>query len=309
MKNENSFVSAVLYVHNDRNAAGPFLCGLMDWLEAGFANHEIIVVDDCSTDGSAQCIREVCASKDEPRATIITMSFYHGVERAMRAGTDLAIGDFVFEFDTSQYEFDADLMDRIYEKGMEGNDVVSVIPTGRRMRSSRLFYDVFNKTAKLNNDIDTEIGRMLSRRAINRVASSSRTIPYRKAAYASCGLPMASIDYEADYRAYGKIGEDERRFRSNLAMDALILFTHTGYRIAVGLTIFMMLFALAVAVYSVAAYFSAGTVEGWTTTILFLAFSFFCLFAVLAFVIKYLQVIVDLIFRKKDYSFETIERL
>lgn len=308
MKNEKSFVSAVLYVRNDKNTIEPFLRGLMEWLETGFANHEIIVVDDSSTDGSTQCVREICALGDESHVTIITMSFYHGIERAMRAGTDFAIGDFVFEFDTSQYEFDADLMNNVYEKGMEGNDIVSVIPAGKRMRSSKLFYDVFNKTAKLNNDIDTEIGRMLSRRAINRVASSSRTIPYRKAAYASCGLPMTSVSYE-HCPVRGKADEDEKHFRGNLAMDALILFTHTGYRIAVGLAIFMMVFAIVVAVYSVAMYFSAGTVEGWTTTILFLAFSFFCLFAVLAFVVKYLQVIVDLIFKKKDYNFEMVERL
>lgn len=309
MSGEKSFASAVLYVHNDREVIGSFLSDLMDWLGSGFENHEIVIVDDCSTDGSMQCVREICAYRDEPRVTIVTMSFYHGLEFAMRAGSDLAIGDFVFEFDTLRYGFDANLMNGVFEKGMEGYDIVSAIPQGKRARSSKLFYSLFNKTARLNNDIDTESLRMLSRRAINRVASASRTIPYRKAAYANCGLPMTSVDFQPREETRGKADGDERRFRSNLAMDALILFTHTGYRVAVGFSILMMVFALLIAVYSVAAYLSIGTVEGWATTILFLSFGFFCLFAVLAFVIKYLQVIVDLLFKKKDYSFESIERL
>ena len=61
--------------------------------------------------------------------------------------------------------------------------------------------------------------------------------------------------------------------------------------------------------YSVVIYLTQNPVEGWTTTILFLSFAFFGLFSVLTVIIKYLQIIVDLIFKRKTYNFESIEKL
>ncbi|MBP5698481.1 MAG: glycosyl transferase family 2, partial [Alphaproteobacteria bacterium] len=58
-----------------------------------------------------------------------------------------------------------------------------------------------------------------------------------------------------------------------------------------------------------AVYFTRTPVEGWTTTILFLSFAFFGLFGVLTVIIKYLQIIVNLIFKRKTYNFESIEKL
>lgn len=308
MIKEKNFVSAVVYVHNDQDSVGSFLEGLLEAFEDCFENFEVVIVDDFSSDGSMSVAREACAQRNAGNVTVVTMSFYHGVEFAMRAGTDLSIGDYVFEFDTIAYGFDSELMLSLYQKVLEGNDVVSATPLKSKAWSSKFFYKVFNRAAKLSNDIDTEASRVLSRRAINRVSGANRSIPYRKAAYANSGLPVRHVEFEPKKVMGGGISQEEKRYRSNLGMDALILFTHTGYRIAVGLSVLMMVFAVVVAIYSLAVYFASGTVVGWTTTILFLSFGFFCLFGVLAFVIKYLQVLVDLVFKKQDYNFEKIER-
>ena len=50
-------------------------------------------------------------------------------------------------------------------------------------------------------------------------------------------------------------------------------------------------------------------VEGWTTTILFLSVAFFGLFGILTIIIKYLQLLMDLVFKRKHYSFESVEKL
>ena len=50
-------------------------------------------------------------------------------------------------------------------------------------------------------------------------------------------------------------------------------------------------------------------VAGWTTTILFLSVAFLGLFGVMTVVIKYLQLLVGLVFKRKHYSFESIEKL
>ena len=57
---------------------------------------------------------------------IIHMSFYHGLESAMNAGRDIAIGDFVYEFDNVYADFPTELLTEVYEKLLEGNDIVKL---------------------------------------------------------------------------------------------------------------------------------------------------------------------------------------
>lgn len=91
-------------------------------------------------------------------------------------------------------------------------------------------------------------------------------------------------------------------------MDTLILFTDIGYKFASVMTLLMTLISVAMVTYTIIIYVTANPVVGWTTTILFLAFAFFGLFGILTIVIKYLQLIIDLIFKKKYYSFTTVYR-
>lgn len=72
---------------------------------------------------------------------------------------------------------------------------------------------------------------------------------------------------------------------------------------------FMMLMTVFMIIYSVVVYLTSNPVAGWTTTILFLSVTFFGLFGILTIIIKYLQILVDLVFKRKRYSFESIEKL
>ena len=71
----------------------------------------------------------------------------------------------------------------------------------------------------------------------------------------------------------------------------------------------MMIMSAFMIVYSLVIYLSSDPVAGWTTTILFLSVAFFGLFGILTIIIKYLQLIVNLVFKRKQYSFEGIEKL
>ena len=101
----------------------------------------------------------------------------------------------------------------------------------------------------------------------------------------------------------------EQEYRVKLAVDSLLLFTEAGSRLSMAMTVLMMIVSVFMIVYSIIVYATSHPVEGWTTTILFLSVVFFGLFGILTVVIKYLQIIVDLVFKRKRYSFEEIEKL
>lgn len=309
MAKEKNFVSGVVYVHNAEERVKDFLETLIDTFESNFEYSEIICVNDDSKDESINLIKDVCNKVESTSISIVNMSYFHGLEVSMNAGMDLSIGDFVFEFDNTNLDFSEEQIMDVYNKSLEGYDIVSAVPKGKESFSSKLFYKVFDKYTQLPYKMHTESFRILSRRVINRVGAMNKTVPYRKAIYANQGLKSTYIEYEPTNKDTVKKDKQEKKFRSRLASDALILFTNLGYKFSVAMTAIMMVISVFVIVYSVVVFAMSKPVAGWTTTMLFLSIAFLGLFGILTVVIKYLQLIINLVFKRKNYSFESIEKL
>lgn len=305
---EKNFISAVIYVHNAENRIEKFLSTIISVLEEHFEHSEIICVNDFSDDNSVQKIKQVSTQAKSTIISVLNMSYFHGLEMAMNAGMDLAIGDFVFEFDFTNMDYHPDEIMKIYIRSLEGYDIVSASPNKRQRASSSLFYFVFDKFTDISYRMGTESFRILSRRVINRISSMNKSIPYRKAVYLNAGLKTDNIIYIVE-KSTLVADKRERKYRRGLAIDALILFTDVGYKFSITMTILMMIMTIFMVIYSLITYLISTPVEGWTTTILFLSMAFFGLFGILTVIIKYLQLLVELVFKRKRYNFENIEKL
>lgn len=305
---EKNFVSAVIYVHNAEDQIENFLKIIIDLFECNFDNSEIICVNDNSTDNSLNIIKNTSQSALSTSIFAVNSSFLHGLEAAMNAGVDLSVGDFIFEFDNTDLDFEKEEIMRVYYRALEGFDIVSAIPERKERFSSRVFYSIFDKFSNLPYQMHTESFRLLSRRAINRINSMNKVVPYRKVIYASQGLKTDSITYKPR-KKIRKQDKEELRYRFGLAVDSLVLFTAIGYRFSIFMTALMMAISAFMIVYSILIFITATPVAGWTTTIFFLSVAFFGLFGILTIVIKYMQLLVNLIFKRKHYTFEGIEKL
>lgn len=307
---EKNFISAVIYVHNAEERIEQFLKTIIDVLEENFEKSEIICVNDSSDDDSIQVIKNACKYVNSTTVSVLNMSYFHGLEAAMNAGVDLSIGDFVLEFDSTLLDFQKEEIMKVYKKSIEGYDIVSTSPDRKQKLSSNLFYYIFEKFANLNYKMHSERFRVLSRRAINRVGSINNSVSYRKATYANCGLKIVNMKYNVILHM-DKCDKDKKEssYRKGLAIDTLILFTEIGYGFSMLMTMLMMSIAFLMGIYSLLVYFTSTPVVGWTTTILFMSFAFFGLFGVLTVIIKYLSILVNLVFKRKRYSFESIEKL
>lgn len=303
---EKNFLSAVVYVNNDEKGIMPFLIQLLKTLDANFEKYEIICVNDASKDKSASIVREIAQTNGDGIVTLINMSYHQGLEPSMNAGVDLAIGDFVLEFDYIDMDYEPSLIMKVYQQSLNGSDIVAASSKQNRI-SSKIFYALFNKNANLQYELQTETFRILSRRAINRIFSMSNTIPYRKALYANCGLKMDTVFYTPNDPMPGKKPNSQDRYET--AFDALILFTNLAYKITILLAGAMMIATLAGGGYTVVIYFLGIPVAGYTTTMLVITAAFFGVFGILAMVIKYLSVIVRLIFNEQRYIVESVEKI
>ena len=307
LNKEKNFVSAVVYLYNNEREVGSFLKTVNDLLKENFEKYEIVCVNDCSTDGTVKAVENFCEENSVKSLTVINTSFFQGVESAMVAGLDISIGDFVFEFDSPVVDYAADMIMAVYRKSLEGNDIVFAVPQGVGRFTSKLFYNLFNRFSDMQYKIKTQRFSIISRRGINRVKSMGVKTVYRKAVYASCGLPVADFEYRP--LAVDKIGDSQKAVKQELALNSLILFTDIGYKISVTLSVLMALILMLAGIYTVTIFFSANPVEGWTTTMLVISVGFFGLFVLFAFVLKYLSMILNLVFTRKQYVVESIRKI
>lgn len=310
-KKENKFISLVVYLHNVEDYIKHFMSVIIPVCESSFQNFEIVCVDDGCTDATLEKLREYL-EKNQVKAmvNIIHMSFFQGMESAMNAGRDIAIGDFVYEFDDVFVDYQPDMLIKVYEKMLEGNDIVSASSKGKMRFTSRLFYALYNLTSRSDAKIGPETFRIVSRRAINRIKSMGQYIPYRKAVYSNCGLNMTTLYYEsADITARVK-NKTVVSERTSLALDSFIYFTNVLERMSMIICAVFLMVTVGVGIYIISDIFSASKpVEGWLSTMGFLALGFFGVFALLTIILKYLSVVLNLIFKQQRYLISDIEKV
>ena len=309
MERAQQFVSAVVYLHNDASSVTGFLRMLEQTLGQSFAHAEVLCVDDHSDDATCDAVRMAAREMTACELSLIRLSAPQGVEVAMRAGVGFAIGDFVFEFDSALADYEPELIARVFKRAMEGYDMVSAAPRGRVRRSSRWFYRVFNRAYPGDFSFRTERFRVISRRLINRITAQSAEVPYRKVAYAASGLGCDTIEYAPVDQAVGRKDRQIERIRRDTAIDALMLFTNVAYRFAVAMCLVMAGCTVFAGVYTLVVFLLGTPVSGWTTTMLLLSGGFFGVFAILTMALKYLAIVVRLLFRKQTYTISAIEKI
>ena len=307
---EKNFISAVIYLNTAENEEKvlEFIKKLSFLLSENFSKYEIICVDDDSPEEYVAAAKKVVQANGLP-ASILHMSYYQGLELSMNAGRDLAIGDYVLEFDECVWNFPDDMIMQAYREVLKECDIVCCADRTKAGMTSKVFYEIYNHFSGTQHLLESDNFRILSRRGINRVCSLNKTIPYRKAVYANCGLRFKVMHFDPVVKTgYGK-DKKTKRFRKSLAVDALLLYTNIGTRVSVLMAAVMASIAAILAIYSLVIYLNGMAVVGWTTTMLFLSFGFFGFFILMTVVIKYLSLILNITFRKEKYLFQSIEKL
>lgn len=311
MQKEKKFISLVVYLHDVEDYIEYFLDKILPVCDSHFQEFEMVCVDDGCTDDTVEKLRTYI-EKNQIKAmvNVVHMSFFQGLESSMNAGRDIAIGDFVYEFDDVFVDYEPELLIQVYEKLLEGNDIVAARSKGKLRLSSKLFYALYNSTSRAKGKIGPETFRIVSRRAINRIKSMGQYIPYRKAVYMNCGLKNDTIAYESkdkDARVKNKIVAKER---TTLALDSFIYFTNAMEKTSAVISGLFLFLTVGMGIYVISDFFNSNKpVEGWLSTMSFLALGFFGVFALLTIILKYMSVMLNLIFRQQRYLVAEIEKV
>lgn len=310
-KKEKKFISLVVYLHNVENYIEYFMKTVITVCDNCFQDYEIVCVNDGCTDGTIERLKQYLEeNRVRTMVNVIHMSFYQGMESAMNAGRDIAIGDFVYEFDDIFVDYEPDMLIKVYEKMLEGYDIVAAGSKGKMRLTSGIFYALYNRTSRISSKIGPETFRLISRRAINRIKSIGQYIPYRKAMYSNCGLNMTTLYYDGVDMKKRTGNKEINAERTALALDSFIYFTNVLERLSMFVSGTFLFITIVVGIYIIIDLFNASQpVEGWLSTMGFLALGFFGVFALLTIILKYLSVVLNLIFKRQRYLVADIEKV
>ena len=123
MRNFNSkiMLSVIAPMFNEEALIEEYIERTIEVLQSNFANYELLLVDDGSSDHTvSRCIAYI---KSNPRIRLISFSRNYGHEIASTAGFDHAIGDYVILMDTD-LQHPPELIPHMVLKAVEGVDVV-----------------------------------------------------------------------------------------------------------------------------------------------------------------------------------------
>jgi len=310
LKMEKNFVSVVIHIKNHEKYIEYFFKNIFEILSKNFEKYEIVFVNNNSKDQTIAIIKKISSKLNNSLISIVNLSYEQDLESAMLAGIDIAIGDFVFEFDSPIIDYSFENILDIYMQSLKGYDIVSASPKKGEKLTSKIFYKIFKKYSSNNLQLSTESFRILSRRAINRINMLSNTIPYRKVLYLNCGLKTFSFKYNPLNKKLTNRINKEKKNKLELGINLLLLFTKFGYKISLYMSFFMFFISLSMGGYALFLYFFyKKIVEGWTTTMLFLSIGFTGLFLLIAIVVKYLSLILNIQQSKISYIYESVEKL
>lgn len=227
-------LSVVVPVFNEEMVLPLFHARLCQVLAACGGTHEILYIDDGSTDRSLALLENLRLT--DPAVGVARLSRNFGKERAMTAGLELARGEVVIILDADLQD-PPELIPEMLDAWRKGADVVNMQrirregETAFKRATAHFFYRVINRLSDVTIPNDVGDFRLFSRRAVvalNRMPESNR---FMKGLFAWIGFPQVTLKYHRKARAAG-VSKWPYWKLWNFALEGITSFSTVPLRVA-----------------------------------------------------------------------------
>ena len=195
---------------------------------------ELVLVDDGSTDGSTERIRELARQDRRVRPVIFARNFGH--QLAVTAGLDYSRGDAVVIIDADLQD-PPELIPEMLAKWREGYEVVYAVREARegetwfKKVTAAAFYRLINRITSVNIPVDTGDFRLLDRKVVNVLNRMRERHRFLRGMSVWVGFRQTGVTYK---RAPRFAGETKYPLRKMLkfASDAITGFSYLPLQLA-----------------------------------------------------------------------------
>jgi len=231
-RRELSLLSVAAPAYNEVDCIREFHRRVVDALEG--IRFELVLVDDGSTDGTGEQLRELAA--EDERVKIIMLSRNFGHQPALTAGLDHAAGDVVVMMD-SDLQDPPEVIPRLLEAWQDGADVVSAVrekragETRAKLATARWFYRLFGRVSQVELEPEAGDFRLLDRRALDVLLAMPERNRFLRGMSMWVGFDRAVVNYERDARHAGVTKYTPRKML-RFSFDAISSFSNVPLQLA-----------------------------------------------------------------------------
>lgn len=195
---------------------------------------ELVLVDDGSTDGSTEKVRELAKQDEHIRPVIFARNFGHQI--AITAGWDFARGDAIVIIDADLQDPPEVILDLI-AKWKEGYEVVYAVRAEREGESwfkkftAAAFYRLIYSITDVKIPLDTGDFRLMDRKVVNVLKTMRERHRFPRGMSAWVGFKQVGVEYK---RAARHAGMTKYPFRKmlKLALNAITGFSYFPLQVA-----------------------------------------------------------------------------
>ena len=263
---ERPALSIVLPAHNEADTLPQFVPTLVRTL--GATSHEIIVVDDGSTDGTWSAIESLRRAHPHVMGVQLTRNFGH--QAAILAGLREACGEVVLMMDADG-QHPAESIPAFLDAWRAGAVVVQGVRTETEGESplkrwpSRFFYRLLPLMGGPAVPIGSADFRLLARPVVDTLLASVGPLLFLRGLIPWLGYPTTMVPFKASRRLGGRTSYTWLRML-RFSLHGLLSFTTVPLRVATLLGLLVAAFSFAYLVLVVAVWLSsAAVVPGWAS--------------------------------------------
>lgn len=240
---------------------------------------EIIYVDDGSSDGTDQILRELSFESQDPNIHIHVLRFSRnfGHSAAVFAGIDVCQGEIVAIIDADMQD-PPEILPAMLSKLAEGWDVVYGKRVSRESESfskkltAYFFYRLINWLSGIEIPKDTGDFRVMNRKVVEALRLIKEQDPFMRGLVAWVGFRQFAFEYQRKPRVAGQTKYPFRKMMS-FALKAIVSFSNFPLFIAVVIGGIGFFGCVGLSIWVIWAWAKGITVPGWAS--LMISFGFF----------------------------------